>query len=191
MTGRTHDLAAFTALNIMVVTSPITEISLATASVSIGANLLGGLAPDIDQSTSSFWKHIRAGNVLGKMIAPLIGGHRFLSHSILGVLLVGFLLEYLLAVINNVLLVDMDIVWWAFMIGYISHLVADTFTRDGVPWFFPVPLRIGIPPFRFLRMKTGGLIESSIIFPGLLLFNFYIFYQNYEIYLDLFRNNLK
>jgi hypothetical protein len=42
MTGRTHDLAAFTALTFVVATTVIPKISLATAMIAFGANMIGG-----------------------------------------------------------------------------------------------------------------------------------------------------
>jgi inner membrane protein len=75
-------------------------------------------------------------------------------------------------------------VWWSFMIGFISHLIMDTFTTEGVPWLFPIPLKFGIPPFRFSRIKTGGVVEKSFVFPGLLLINAYLVYANYQKFLE-------
>lgn len=77
------------------------------------------------------------------------------------------------------------------MIGYISHLVADTFTREGVPWLFPIPWKIGIPPFSFLRIETGGLVEKSFVFPILLMSNIVIYYTHYNKFLDLLKHYLK
>ena len=56
--------------------------------------------------------------------------------------------------------------------GFVSHLIMDTFTKEGVPWLFPIPIRFGIPPFSFLRLKTGGMLEKTFVFPGLILLNF-------------------
>lgn len=190
MTGRTHDLAAFTALGYVLVTTPVAQMSLATALVAFSANMIGGLAPDLDQSTASLWRRIRGGSILGKVISPLIGGHRFLSHSIIGVVLTGFILSALLKLMEQVLIVDMNIVWWAFMIGFISHLIMDLFTRDGVPLFFPIPFRFGIPPLGFLRIKTGGLVEKSFVFPILIFLNGTLYYLHYEEVL-LFLRQLK
>lgn len=184
MTGRTHDLAAFTALSYIVATQPLPEISFATALVAISANFIGGLAPDLDQSTSAFWHNTRGGSIFGRLISPLLGGHRYISHSILGIFLFGMLAKWILESSRDVLIVNSDIVWWSFMIGFVSHLLMDTITKEGVPWFFPVPFRIGIPPLSFLRVKTGGLIEKSFIFPGLILVNFYIYYSNYGKFLE-------
>lgn len=191
MTGRTHDLAGFTALSLIVATQPLQEVSLATGLVALSANFIGALAPDIDQTTAELWGRIRGGSIISRFISPLLGGHRFISHSILGIFLFGFITSKILGLMRGVLLVDMEVVWWAFMIGFVSHLIIDTLTKDGVPWLFPIPIRFGIPPFKALRIKAGGMIEKSIIFPGLIMANFYIFYSNYPKFLDLIRHYIK
>lgn len=191
MTGRTHDLAAFTALSITVATQPMFDISLSTALVALSANFIGGLAPDIDQPTASLWHRIPAGGIWGRILHPLFGGHRFISHSVLGMMLFGFVLKWFLQSANRVILVNMDIVWWSFMIGFFSHLVMDTITREGVPWLFPIPINFGVPPFRFMRIKTGGLVEKSFIFPILIMANIYIYYHYYGRFLDIFKNYIK
>ena len=187
MTGRTHDLTAFTALNYIVATQPPVQVSLATALVALAGNFIGGLAPDLDQPTAELWRRIRGGTIISRLISPIMGGHRFISHSIIGIIAWGFLLTQFLKIAGTVLLVDMNIIWWSFMIGYGSHLIIDMLTVDGVPWLFPIPIRFGIPPFRFMRIKTGGLIEKSIIFPGLIIINGYIFYTHYSKYLDILK----
>ncbi len=192
MTGRTHDLAAFTAMSYVVATSPLPQdISLATVLVAISANFVGGLAPDIDQTTAELWGRIRGGNIIGRLITPLFGGHRFISHSILGVVLFGFATKFILQLMSSFLIVNMDVVWWAFMIGFVSHLIMDTITRDGVPWLFPIPIRFGFPPFKIFRMKTGGLMEKSVIFPALILANFYIYYAYYGRFLEILKSYIK
>lgn len=192
MTGRTHDLAAFTALSYTIATQPIPQdLTLATVIVSISANFIGGLAPDIDQSTAELWGRIRGGSVLGKLLAPLFGGHRFISHSIIGIFLFGVFAKWVLHMTSSVLIVNADVVWWAFMIGFLSHLIMDTITRDGVPWLFPIPIRFGFPPFRFLRMKTGGLLEKSFVFPTLIIANIWISYHYYGKFLDILRHYIK
>lgn len=131
MTGQTHDLAAFTALSYVAVTQPLNKMTLATALVALGANLIGGLTPDIDQPTAALWNRIPAGPVISRIFAPILGGHRFISHSLIGVAVFGIGTHYLFKIINTVLLVDMHVVWWAFMIGFVSHLVIDMLTREG------------------------------------------------------------
>jgi inner membrane protein len=188
MTGRTHDLAAFTALNLVMVTSTIPEISLATALCAFSANMIGGLTPDIDQPTADLWRRLPAGTLVGKVLSPLLGGHRYISHSIAGIILFAGLSRFLADKASTVVLVNMDVVWYSFMIGYISHLIMDTFTKEGVPWLFPIPIRFGIPPLKFTRIKTGGLVEKSFIFPMLLMANAYIFYKNYSFFLNFLKH---
>jgi inner membrane protein len=188
MTGRTHDLAAFTALNVLFVASAPLEMSVVTLVGAIGANMVGGLLPDIDDATADIWDKVRWGNTISKIIRPLMGGHRMISHSLVGMWVVGKVLELILGALSPVILVDMDIIWWATMVGYLSHLVTDTLTTEGVPWLFPLPFRFGFPPFRFARIKTGGFLEKGVVFPALLFFNGYFVYLNYPTY-ELFIQN--
>lgn len=191
MTGRTHDLAAFTALSFVIATQTLPQMTLATALVAFSANMIGGLAPDLDQPSASLYGKIRGGHLLSKIIDPLLGSHRLLSHSLLGTAIFAFITNFILQKMGSVLLVDMDIIWWSFMIGFVSHLVMDTFTHEGVPWLFPLPLRIGFPPFRFLRMKTGGFLEKSLVFPGLFFLNGYLVFTHYQVYLSFLKHTIK
>ena len=188
MTGRTHDLAAITALGVLVVVAPLPPLTLATALLAILANQLGGIAPDIDEPTAPLWRNLPIGGMVGRGFDRLLGGHRFLTHSLLGVGLFGAAVYWLLKFLRPILHgVDTRLVWYAFMIGLLSHLVMDTFTKEGVPWLLPVPLKFGFPPVRSLRVTTGQLVESVIIFPALVAFNIYWISQHYEFLLSLIR----
>ncbi len=191
MTGRTHDLAAFTALSYIALISSLEPISLGTLLVSFSANMIGGLTPDIDQPTADLWHKLPGGGFYSRLFTPLLGGHRYISHSIAGVILFGFLAKIVLNSASKVVLVDMNIVWWSFMIGFLSHIFMDMFTKEGVPLFFPIPFKIGFPPFSFLRIKTGGILEKSVVFPGLIILNIYIFYSHYQKLLDFFKHYVK
>src|SRR5579872_1829377 len=174
MTGRTHDLAAFSAIAYVVATGPLLHMSLATGLVAFTANLIGGLTPDIDQPTAALWHKLPGGTLYSRVVTPFLGGHRFISHSLIGIGLFGLIAHFILQLMSHSLLTNMDIVWWSFMIGYVSHLIMDTFTREGVPWLFPIPWKIGIPPLAFLRIQTGGFFEQFVIFPGLIVLTGYI-----------------
>ena len=100
MTGRTHDLAAITALGIVVLSNPLPTISLATAIVAVFANLIGGIAPDIDQPTAPLWRNLPIGKYFGRIFDNFTGGHRFLTHSFIGVAIFGFLVYSLLWLLN-------------------------------------------------------------------------------------------
>ena len=174
-------MAAFTALTVVVVTQTLPHITLATGIVAVVANLAGGIAPDIDQPTAPFWRNLPIGKYVGKTFDKFLGGHRFLSHSIAGAVIFGFLFHYILQVLKpSFPHLQMDIIWWAFMIGFASHLIMDTFTTEGVPWLLPIPFKFGIPPIKAFRIKTGGILERFGVFPGLFLVTVYILYLNYD-----------
>lgn len=169
MIARTHDLAAITSLVIIVVLLPaLPTLSLGTVIVALLANQLGGIAPDIDQPTAPFWRNLPIGGFFGRFLTKMLGGHRFITHSILGLVIMGLLMQMLLTTIHPVMpSIQMEYVWWAFMIGMLSHLVMDSFTKEGVPWLLPIPIKFGFPPLKRLRITTGKSIENFIIFPFL------------------------
>jgi len=163
MTARTHDLAAFTAWGYVILAQPVRSVSLATALVGLLANQLGGIAPDIDQPTAPLWRNLPLGKIFGKTFDKLIGGHRFLTHSLLGMAIFGYLALGLLNLVHPIMPhVEVHIVWYAFMIGMLSHLVLDTFTKEGVPWLLPIPIKFGLPPFKAWRITTGKIVEQAL-----------------------------
>jgi inner membrane protein len=181
MTSRTHDLAAITALGIIVLAEPLRTVTLSTALVAILANQIGGIAPDIDQPTAPFWRNLPVGHFFGHFVDKLLGGHRFLSHSLLGLALFGFLANLLLHFIHPLMPhVNIGYVWWAFIIGMISHLVMDSLTKEGVPWLLPIPIKFGFPPLKSLRITTGKRVEAFIVFPVLLIIDIWLCAHNYN-----------
>jgi inner membrane protein len=181
MTGRTHDLAAITALGALVLIEPLHTMTLATALISILANQIGGIAPDIDQPTAPLWRNLPEGKFVGKIVGKGMGGHRFITHSVLGAAIFGVLVYYLLRFLHPIMPhVNSGYVWWAFMIGMISHLIMDTFTKEGVPWLLPIPVKFGFPPIKSLRLTTGKFVESFILFPGLIVLDIWFCASHYE-----------
>lgn len=191
MVARTHDLAAFTALGVIVVSMGTITVNLSTALLALLAALIGGITPDIDQPTAPLWRNLPVGKYFGRMFGLLSGGHRFLTHSILGLLVFGIGARWLLAFLHPIMPhVDSGYVWWAFMIGMISHLVMDTFTKEGVPWLLPVPFKFGIPPLKKWRMTTGKGWETFVVFPGLLVFNLLFYWANYQTVLSILHQHV-
>lgn len=169
MTARTHDLAAITALGAVVFLEPLRTVTVGTALLVILANQLGGITPDIDQPTAPLWHNLPEGGFFGHIFDKSVGGHRFLTHSILGIALFGFLAHLLLVFLHpSMPTINIGYVWWAFFIGMLSHLVMDTFTKEGVPWLLPIPIKFGFPPIKELRITTGSLVEHWIVFPIIL-----------------------
>lgn len=167
MKARTHDIAAATALLGVVVMLPeLPTVTLSTVFLALIANQAGGIIPDIDQPTAPFWRNLPIGGVVGKVIAKMLGGHRFLTHSLIGLVLVGFLFNLLLIFLQPLMPnVQISYVWWALIIGMISHLIMDTFTKEGVPWLLPIPVKFGFPPLKRLRITTGKWTENFVTLP--------------------------
>jgi inner membrane protein len=191
MTSRTHDLAAITALGAVVLIMPLPVISLGTGLVALLANQLGGIAPDIDQPTAPLWRNLPVGGIIGRIIDKTLGGHRFITHSILGLALFGTIVHFILRFLQPVMPhINTGYVWWAFMIGMVSHLIMDTLTKEGVPWLLPLPVKFGFPPLKSLRITTGKRVETYIVFPALLIFDIVMAIRNYPLLLSLIHHHL-
>lgn len=194
MIARTHDMAALVGLAVVViVTAPeLPPLTLATIFVALLANQIGGIAPDIDQPTAPLWRNLPIGGLVGRTMTRMMGGHRFLTHSLIGVALVGWLVHALLTFVQPIMPhVQIDLVWWAFMIGMLSHLVMDSFTKEGVPWLLPIPVKFGFPPLRKFRVTTGKRLEKFIIFPVLFVTLLIISSSYYPLFYALIHDRLR
>jgi inner membrane protein len=153
----------------------ISNVTLSTVILAIFSNLVGGIAPDIDQPTAPFWRNLPVGKYLGKIFDKLLGGHRFISHSLIGLALFGFLFHTLLDFLHPImLLVNIGYVWWSFVIGILSHLVIDSLTKEGVPWLLPLPYKFGLPPFKSWRITTGKWVETWVLFPFIIILDLWL-----------------
>jgi inner membrane protein len=180
MTARTHDLAAATVFGIFLLVDAPVGLRLSTLLIAILANQLGGIAPDTDQPTAPFWRNLPEGHFVGRAYARLLGGHRFISHSLVGFALFGFLSKLLLQFLHPIMpRVDIHFVWVAFLLGYASHLVMDSFTKEGVPWLLPIPFKFGFPPLRRLRITTGKAGETLMALPLLVALDIWLCATNY------------
>lgn len=150
--------------------------------VVIMAAVVGSLMPDIDHPKSTFNQkflliknnkfkkifyssvgliNLGIGYMLESEILLMLGitlimtgfsKHRGVTHSILGT----FLYTYTVKLIANKY--GMLGVYIGFSAGYISHLVADYFTKRGIQMFYPFGKNIKSP----LIVKSGGIWEDMI-----------------------------
>jgi len=188
MTGRTHDLIAFTGLLCVTIVYPPANVTLGTVVAVFIANQIGGITPDIDNVSAPFWRQLPIGGLIGRVVTRMLGGHRFLTHSIIGVFLIGFVAKLFLGFIHPIMpRIDMNLVWWGFMIGILSHLIIDTFTKEGVPWLLPIPFKFGIPPFRSMRLTVGKRLETFGLFPGFVAINIFLIVRYYEVFAGILR----
>lgn len=180
MLGRTHEVAAVGALTLVALLHPV-SITSETAVVSILAALVGGVTPDLDKPGTKLWDTIPTGGLLSRVVHPIfIGGHRHITHSVLGLALFGFAVRALLGVLPFGSKVDTAIVFYSFIIAFISHLFMDMLTKEGIPALFPLPFHIGFPPFEFLRVKTNSFAEKLIVTPGIVVIVAYTGYVHQD-----------
>ncbi len=111
--------------------------------IGAGVAVLGAWLPDIDQNNSTIRQ--RTGTArgqgplgctgwIGSIFAAVLGGHRAFTHTALACALLA------------VALLRFTPDRWrgyaiAFMVGYVSHLIADMLTEGGVPLFWPLSSR--------------------------------------------------
>lgn len=170
MTAITHQLFALLAalwigIQYPVSMGPIVGI-LALISVMVGA-----LTPDLDQPAANIWRRLLGGHTIGNIFQAFSGGHRHFTHSIVGILLIGLAWRWFIhELIQPDYVYQAMILFHAFMIGYISHPVADTLTDRGVPWFWPLPFHIKVPPGpEELRVTTDSIVERILIRGGIII----------------------
>jgi inner membrane protein len=127
---------------------PVTTGAVATAA-------FGSLLPDIDLPTSMVGRPLfPIARVLNEQL-----GHRTLTHSIVGILL--------LVIILLPLFLLAPLIFWALLVGYFSHLLIDTENKAGIELLYPSQLRAWF--FRDERYRiTVGSREETILLAFLL-----------------------
>lgn len=185
MTSRTHDAFAFASLITVAAFYQPTELHLTTLIVSVIAADIGATLPDIDQAGNRLWEMLPSGHTLGRIFRRIFYKHRTLTHSLIGVYAIYKLLDWGLPKIFNTGFVDINIVIISLMIGYLSHLLADSLTEEGLPLLFPINLTFGIPPIRKLRIKTGRWFENLVVYPAIWVYLVWFINENKEGLLNL------
>ena len=167
MTARTHDGFAFASLLTIATLYPPASLNLLTVGASIIGNIIGALIPDMDQAGNRLWDLLPGGDSLGKIFRQIFYKHRTITHSLLGVFLIYKGLNWLLPKFLNASFIDPQMIFISIMIGYLSHLLADAFTKEGLPLLFPIPINFGLPPIAVLRITTDSWVETYIVQPGI------------------------
>jgi inner membrane protein len=149
-----------------------------TLGLGVLASLLGGLAPDLDQVGSGLWRKLPGGWFVDNIFNfVLIGGHRAISHSLIGIFLAHHIFGFILTPLVSPYNLNGDLIQWAFTIAYTTHLVMDSLTVEGVPWLWPVPIKWGVPPLKAFRIVTGSKTEKLLVEPVLLAALVFIYYK--------------
>jgi inner membrane protein len=177
-------MAAFTLL----IVKPV-SLGPALGALAIISAMVGALTPDLDQPTANIWRRLIGGNTVGNIFKAFSGGHRHFTHSVLGIIVIGWCLNWIIVhVINPAFASQALALWTAFMIGYISHPVLDSFTDKGVPWLWPLKTHIKIPPGpEELRVTTNSFVERVIVRSGIIIIAVLLLQRNWEVLKKLFQ----
>ena len=118
----------------------------------VACAIIGSLLPDVDSPNSSI------GRVMPFASIPIERrwGHRTITHSLLCMLA--------LSVVTLPLLAWQSACYAAIILGYMSHLIADSATKSGVPLFYPYPAVCVFPGSARYRVKTGSLMGEGVVF---------------------------
>jgi len=167
MTARTHDLVAFASLITVAVIFPPKNINVLTLVGAVLAADIGALIPDMDDGGNRLWHMLPAGEKTGRVLRNVFYKHRSFTHSVIGVYLIYRLFSWILPKFLNPAFINPNIILAALMIGYISHLLADALTEEGIPLLWPIKISFGFPPIRSWRIKTGRWFENFVIYPAI------------------------
>lgn len=113
-----------------------------------GVSGLASLLPDIDEPDS--WIGVRV-PIIPAILKSTVG-HRGAMHSLAAA--AGISLLALLALKDPLYSIAM-------LLGYLSHLVLDSFNPNGVPWMYPCKKRFSLP-----LVNTGGALERFLVVPA-------------------------
>ena len=189
MTGTTHQMVALMAALFLLSFYPV-SLGPVLGLMAVVVAMIGALTPDLDQPTANVWRRLIGGNTVGNVFKAFSGGHRHFTHSILGIIAIGWGINWVIShIINPDIASQATALWAAFMIGYVSHPVLDTFTDRGVPWFWPLKVHIKIPPGpEEFRVTTNSFVERIIVRSGVVIITVLILQKNWEVLKNFFRS---
>lgn len=146
MTGRTHLTFGIGIGLIGMATCHLVTGDINASSSILAGCAIGSLFPDLDIPNSTISKYIPIiPNIINKMF-----GHRNFFHSPIFLLLLYFLLSYFFP--KHIFLI------YGFIIGFISHLLLDTFNKGGIPLLYPFSRK----RFNLFSVKSGSKNELLI-----------------------------
>ena len=188
MTGITHQMIALLMAFWLLTIYPVSIGPILGALAIIGV-MIGALTPDLDQPTANIWRRMLGGRAIGNIFQFFSGGHRHVTHSLIGIFLIGwFLRQGIIMFVNHNYISSALVLWSAFMIGYISHPVADTLTDQGVPWLWPLHIKVKIPPGpEEVRVTTDSIVERLLVRGAIIVSFFFLLSSHWATLLRLFK----
>lgn len=129
----------------LLITSQINNRLIIPTAVIIGGSVIGSLLPDIDHTKSYIGKRIKP---VSKVVNKL-AGHRKLFHAPLI-----YLFLYAICIGYDFDKITLLFIQGIFS-GILSHLILDSLTIGGLPWFYPFSKK----KFSFAKIKTNSQFE--------------------------------
>ncbi|TPR40650.1 metal-dependent hydrolase [Apilactobacillus micheneri] len=133
---------------------------------------IGAQLPDIDQKQTKINKKV------GLAAKPMTWwGHRTWSHTIWIIALLFFISYYLSSndYLNGQFLFDnsfLKLLYYGVSFGTLLHIIEDSFSIEGVRWFYPFDKNVNVRKKGFFRYKVGGKKENLILFISILIIIF-------------------
>lgn len=126
----------------------MTNTSIISKGLFLGGAIVGSIFPDIDHKNSYIGKKAKT---ISKAINKF-AGHRKLFHAPLMYLL---LYSISLGMVNDKLILTGI---KGVFLGVLSHLILDSFTIGGLPWFYPLSKK----KFSLGSIKTNSNVEDIL-----------------------------
>lgn len=139
MTGNTHILGGIASSLAFVQITHYDQI------IVVGASVFGALLPDICHTGSKIGKIFP---IISKIV-NIVFGHRTLTHSLLFLMIISFVMNHYIS--NESIVAGV-------IIGVISHYVLDMFTKKGIMLFFPLNIMVRFP----ITTRTGSKTENFV-----------------------------
>lgn len=130
------------------VISQMTYTPILAKGLLLGGALVGSILPDIDHKNSYIGQKAKT---VSKVINKF-AGHRKLFHAPLV-----YLLLYSISlgmITHKLILVGVQ----GLFLGILSHLILDSFTIGGLPWFYPLSKK----KFSLSNIKTNSKLEDIL-----------------------------
>lgn len=154
MRGNTHTVGGILIVETTLLLTKHNTIGL-PETIMLVSGLVGSLLPDIDHQHSKISNSSGPAKLISMGINT-IAGHRGFTHTLLFVLLsgwLGFIVTYFIPAGD---------VWLPLgvVLGCISHMILDTLNPTGIMWLYPASKKY----IRLAKIYTGSLGEKLICF---------------------------
>lgn len=123
--------------------------TLVTSGLIIYGSTVGSLLPDIDHPTSTLGRKVFLKPI--SLVINKVFGHRTITHSLITTAILSFLLLFTTYFFEGVFHYIYSNLIIGICVGYISHLLLDSFTVKGIPLYYPFSSK----SYKLFSFKTG------------------------------------